>query len=31
VLGLLVFYTNIVLAFLIGRTLFKSADEDSFE
>ena len=30
VLGLLVFYTNIVIAFLIGRTLFKCADEDLF-
>jgi hypothetical protein len=30
VLGLLVFYTNIVIAFLIGRTLFKSADENLF-
>jgi hypothetical protein len=30
VLGLLVFYTNIVIAFLIGRILFKSADEDLF-
>ena len=30
VLGLLIFYTNIVIAFLIGRTLFKCADEDLF-
>jgi hypothetical protein len=30
VLGLLIFYTNIVIAFLIGRTLFKCADEGLF-
>jgi len=30
VLGLLIFYTNIVIAFLIGRALFKSADEGLF-
>jgi len=29
-LGLLIFYTNIVIAFLIGRTLFKCADENLF-
>jgi hypothetical protein len=29
-LGLLVFYLNIVIACLIGRTLFKSADEGLF-
>ena len=30
VLGLLIFYMNIVIACLIGRTLFKSADEGLF-
>jgi hypothetical protein len=30
VLGLLIFYMNIVISFLIGRTLFKCADEDVF-
>jgi hypothetical protein len=29
-LGLLIFYMNIVIACLIGRTLFKSADEGLF-
>jgi len=31
VLGLLVFYTHMVIAFLLGRTLFKCADERLFE
>ena len=30
VLGLLIFYTNIVIAFLIGRILFKGAEEGIF-
>jgi len=30
VLGLLIFYTNIVIAFLIGRALFKSSGEGLF-